>query len=278
MAKTFQELSAVDPLNVLVVDALNLAFRWKHSGAKTFSEEYVNTVRSLARSYNCGTILIASDWGSSSYRKTILPSYKGNRELLRAEQTEQEKQAFEAFIQEFENTLNTLLENNFKVLRFRNVEADDIAAYITKFQGAFNHLWLISSDKDWDLLISDKVSRFSYVTRKETTLATWSDHYEVPTAKYLTYKCLIGDKGDNIPGVTGIGPKRATDIINNYGDIFEIHESLPIPGKQKFIQAINDSADLLLKNVELMDLVTYCEDAIGLDNCGKIREIVLECL
>ena len=59
---------------------------------------------------------------------------------------------------------------------------------------------LISSDRDWDLLIQPGVMRFSYVTRKEITVDNWSDHYDVPQEKYADYKCLIGDKGDNIPG------------------------------------------------------------------------------
>ena len=54
---------------VLIVDALNLAFRWKHQGRTDFRNQYVETVKSLANSYNCGTILITADWGSSSYRK-----------------------------------------------------------------------------------------------------------------------------------------------------------------------------------------------------------------
>ena len=40
---------------VLVVDALNLAFRWKHQGRTDFRNDYVTVVKSLANSYNCGT-------------------------------------------------------------------------------------------------------------------------------------------------------------------------------------------------------------------------------
>jgi hypothetical protein len=54
---------------VLIVDALNLAFRWKHQGRTDFRDQYVETVKSLANSYNCGRVIITADWGSSSYRK-----------------------------------------------------------------------------------------------------------------------------------------------------------------------------------------------------------------
>ena len=59
------------------------------------------------------------------------------------------------------------------------------------------------------------VSRFSTVTRKETTVDNWDEHYDFPMEDYI-YKCLVGDKGDNVPGVQGVGPKRAvTQLWNN---------------------------------------------------------------
>ena len=64
---------------------------------------------------------------------------------------------------------------------------------------------MISSDKDWDLLVDAKISRFSTVTRKETTLLNWDEHYDFDPEYFLTYKCLTGDKGDNVPGVDGVG-------------------------------------------------------------------------
>jgi 5'-3' exonuclease len=55
--------------------------------------------------------------------------------------------------------------------------------------------WMVSSDKDWDLLINDRVSRFSTVTRKETTVHNWDEHYDFEIPDYITFKCLTGDKG-----------------------------------------------------------------------------------
>ena len=82
--------------SALLVDALNLGFRWKHSGAKEFANDYLNTVQSLAKSYACGKIIICADKGSSSYRKEIFPEYKGNRKELRDNQTEEEKEALDS--------------------------------------------------------------------------------------------------------------------------------------------------------------------------------------
>ena len=269
MAITFSDLGNPAPNgNLLIVDGLNIAFRWKHQGVLDFKYDYIRTVESLAKSYNAGQIIILAD-GGSFYRKEIFPEYKANRKEKYADQTEQEAKEFEMFMAEFTNTL-TLLREKYPVFQFRGVEADDIAAYIVK-EFDYDDCWLISSDKDWDLLISDKVSRFSTVTRKETTVHNWDEHYDFEIPDYITFKCLTGDKGDNVPGIPGIGPKRAVQLMEQYGDVFDIYGACPIDGKYKYIQNLNENAEQLLTNVELMDLLTYCREAIGKENTEVIN-------
>ena len=273
MATTLANLGAPAPIgNLLIVDGLNVAFRWKHQGVTDFKYDYVRTIESLAKSYNAGTIIICAD-GGSTWRKEIYPEYKANRKERYAEQTEAEAKEFEMFMAEFANSL-TLLRKKHPVFHFKGVEADDIAAFITH-NVEFDECWLISSDKDWDLLINDKVSRFSTVTRKETTVHNWDEHYDFEIEDYITFKCLTGDKGDNVPGVPGVGPKRAVQLMEQYGTVFDIYDACPLEGKYKYIQSLNENAEQLLMNVELMDLNTYSEDAIGTDN-GKVIIKTLE--
>jgi len=47
---------------------------------------------------------------------------------------------------------------------------------------------------------------------------------------------------------------------------------LDIDGKYKYIHELNQNAEVFLKNYELMDLITYCDDAIGTDNVSEIQE------
>ena len=269
MATTIANLGAQAPIgNLLIVDGLNVAFRWKHQNILDFKYDYIRTIESLAKSYNAGTIIVCAD-GGSSYRKEIYPEYKANRKERFAEQTEQEAKEFEMFMAEFSDTL-TLIRKKYPVFHFRGVEADDIAAYITQ-KINYDECWLISSDRDWDLLISDTVSRFSTVTRKETTVHNWDEHYDFEIEDYITFKCLTGDKGDNVPGVPGVGPKRAVQLMEQYGTVFDIYDACPLEGKYKYIQAVNENAEQLLTNVELMDLVTYSEEAIGQENTEVIK-------
>ena len=276
MAFSFEDRIS-DTKTTLIVDALNLAFRWKHQGRTDFRYDYQKTVQSLASSYGCNEVIIAADWGSSSYRKELYPDYKQNRKEKFAEQSEEERIAFEEFFEEFEATLEVLAED-YILLRYKGVEADDVAAHLVKHKATYGleNVWLISSDRDWDLLIQDSVSRFSYVTRKEVTLENWSEHYDVKTEEYISLKCLTGDKGDNVPGIPGIGPKRAQQLIEQYGNAFSIYEATPIDSRYKYIQTLNENADQILINYELMDLMTFCDDAIGKANMADIESTINE--
>lgn len=272
MAFNFTDKIVNDTNATLIVDALNLAFRWKHQGRNDFRYDFQRTVESLAKSYDCERLIIAADWGSSSYRKEICPDYKQNRKEKFAEQTEEEKIAFEEFFEEFEASLELLAED-YLVLRYKGVEADDIAAHLVKEKEKYDleYIWLISSDRDWDLLIQENVGRFSYVTRKEVRLDNWSEHYNVSPEEYISLKCLTGDKGDNVPGIPGIGPKRAEQLIKEYGSAMDIYDALPISSKYKYVQELNANAEQLLLNYELMDLIAYCDEAIGAENLADIE-------
>lgn len=265
--------------NVLIVDAMNLAFRWKHQGKLDFELDYLRTVESLAQSYECSKVIVTADKGYSKFRKDVCPDYKENRKERFKDQTEKEKQDMEAFFNEYEVALKTL-ETKFLVLRYQQVEADDMAAYIVRHRENFgiDDIWLISSDRDWDLLVDEHVSRFSTVTRKETTIFNWDEFFDFPREEYISFKVLTGDKGDNVAGIPGIGPKRATDLINSYGSAFDIYDALPIDSNYKFISALNESGDLILQNYKMMDLMSYCEEAIESPghNLSEIDERIKE--
>jgi len=268
MAKSINEFeytSASEYNNAMIVDGLNLAFRYKHANKKEFSVEYLKLVQSLAKSYEAKDIFILGD-GGSKYRKEIYPEYKANREKLRANQTEEEAKEFQEFLDEFQKAFELLRSRGYHCLKFIGVEADDIAAYIVNEleSGEYpGHIWLISSDKDWDLLISEQTSRFSYRTRKETTIDNWNEHYDYAPEEHISIKVIMGDKGDNVPGVEGIGEKRAYTVLRQFGPTaFDVWESLPINDSKKYIQNLNAFSDQLLTNYELMDLRSYASEAL----------------
>lgn len=280
--KSFGQMTKVEEANLMIVDSLNLAFRYSHAKAVNFADDYMKTVESLKKSYHCDKLIVAADKGSSSYRKSIYPGYKGDRKIKYENQTEAEAQAFLEFLAEVTAILDKYEEDaNYPVLRFQGVEADDIAAYICSKRNKYSleQIWLISSDRDWNLLVDEHVSQFSYVTRKEFTAENWSDHYDFTRDEYISIKCLMGDSGDSVPGVPGVGHKKALQLVQEYGSAFDVAAAIPIASKYKYIANLNAfGAEGIILNYQLMDLVTHCAEAIGQDNCAIIDKVLNEYL
>jgi DNA polymerase-1 len=275
MSKSFETLTEANPNTVLIVDSLNLSFRWKHQGAIFFKDEFIRTVESLKKSYKCSQVIILADHGSSSYRKAIYPDYKQNRKDKQALQTPEEAAYFEKFFEEFIRIIEHYqTETKYPTFRFKGVEADDIAGHIVANleNYGFETAWLVSSDRDWDLLVNPQVSRFSYVTRKEVTYDNWAEHYDCTPEQYISIKCLMGDTGDNVPGVVKIGPKTAQKLVDEYGSALDIAAHLPLPGKYVYIKNLNEfGRDNLIRNYQLMDLVSFSDEAVGPENIEIIK-------
>lgn len=269
--------------NLLIVDGLNLSFRYKHQGAKTFAKDYIDLVNSLAKSYSCKDKIVLSDLRGSKYRKEVYPEYKGNRDY--SNQTEEEKQKAEEFFAEYNNTLELIEESDDLIgLWHKGIEADDfMAVLVPVLKERYDNIWLISTDADWDEMLDDNVHRFACVSRarKEFFFSNfYEDHGCDTTDQFVMMKCLMGDKSDNIRGVEGVGVKRAYQILRPYNDIFELIDSLPLPGNQKFIQHLNASAEVLERNLELMDLKTFSPEIVAAEGEGAMNKVhrILETL
>lgn len=278
----------VEPLNLMIVDVMNLSFRFKPRATKftpanmedftpemrkalqvtlhKMGEEMLKTIQSLARSYSVKDVILVTDFKGSKYRKALYPEYKANRKDKYANQTEVEKYMAEEYFKALDNAYE-LMRNAFPLFKFEGVEADDLAAYFTlNLKDSYPKVWLISTDRDWLQLLDDTVHQFSYVTRKEYFASELFDLVNVDSPKqYAILKCLQGDSGDNIPGIQDIGPKRGYALIKDYDSILDLIDDLPLPGKQQYVKRLNEGAATLLRNYELMDLVEFHRQAIGED-------------
>lgn len=272
MTVSFKSATTLDANTIMVVDAMNLAFRYKHKDQVNFMDDFIRTVDSLRKSYKAGKVVIACDAGSSKFRKAIYPEYKSARKEKFESQTPEEAESFKLFFGELTRTMNMYEEvNDYPLLRFPGCEADDTAAYIVQKYGNTKNIWLMSSDKDWDLLVGLNTSRFSYVTRKETTLDTWDQHYEYDPEHHIFVKCITGDTGDSIPGVDGIGPKKAAALAKEYDTLDNLIAALPISSKYVHIKRLNEfGAENIERNRKLMDLVSFSEEALGPDVVATI--------
>jgi DNA polymerase-1 len=138
-------------------------------------------------------------------------------------------------------------------------EADDlIASYAAAVVAVGGRATIVSSDKDLMQLLRPGVDMLDPMKQKPIGLADVMEKFGVVPEKLIDAQALIGDSVDNVPGVPGIGPKTAAQLIQEFGDLEGILAAAPAmkPSKRR---------DLLIEHAEMARLsrvlVTLREDA-----------------
>jgi DNA polymerase-1 len=255
--------------NLMIVDANNLSYRWlQRPNYASFGADFIRTIQSLSKSYEAARTIVCFDFGKSYYRMDMHEEYKGTRKKPQEEEEIKKYDDFFAVLNELPEQLDE------EVLKFRGVEADDILAWITQnISDRYDHTWIVSSDRDLYQLIDNNVSIFNIFGRKEVTLQTLRDDFEVDPSEYMLSRIIEGDKSDNILGIEGIGPKRAQGLAREYRTLDNLLAALPIKGRSKYIQNLNAGSDQLVRNEKLINLKKYCAEAIS---AGKYGDEPLE--
>ena len=125
-------------------------------------------------------------------------------------------------------------------------EADDLIGTLTKKaqkKKFINQITIITGDKDLMQLVNKKVSLFVPVRGLSETKTYHPDEVKeklgVTPSQVIDLKALMGDMSDSYPGVTGIGPKTATDLLEKYQDLDNVYAHLDEIGdnvKEKLIK------------------------------------------
>ena len=255
--------------NLVIIDANNLSYRWlQRPNYGSFGSDFIRTIQSLAKSYEAARTIVCFDFGKSYYRMDMHDEYKGTR---KKPQDEEEIKKYEEFFAVLNDLPDQLDE---EVLKFRGVEADDILAWITQnVSDRYEHTWIVSSDRDLYQLVDDNISIFNIFGRREITVQSLRDDFDVSPSEFMLSRIIEGDKSDNILGIEGIGPKRAQTLAREHKTLDALIEALPIKGRSKYIQNLNSGEETLLRNEKLINLKRYCEKAIV---AGKNGEEPLE--
>jgi len=262
-----KEIQEVERKNLLIVDGNNLAYRYyNRPNFDNYYDDYVKTITSLGKSYSAKKIICTFDSGSL-YRKTIFPEYKANRDI---ERTEEEQERYEAFFDCLNEIIDSLPFDNY---RFKGVEADDLIAYLA-LNSDFDTTWIISSDRDLYQLLNSKTKIYNIFSRKEITVTSLKEKYNLTPMEYMWMRIIEGDKGDNINGIDGIGEKRATALIKDFGSLRDLIEALPIKGKAKYIANLNAGKESLILYEKLMNLKDYNTVALSYAQSDNIMEIL----
>ena len=128
-------------------------------------------------------------------------------------------------------------------------EADDALATLVKDASPETAAVVVSGDRDMLALVRDTSVRVLFPVRgtkemKEFDPATVEASYGVTPELYPAFATLRGDPSDGLPGIAGIGPKRAAALLDSYGSIDGIFEHLDdLPPRQQ--AAFRDSVDYL---------------------------------
>lgn len=248
--------------NLLLVDGNNIAFRYlKSQQYNNFTESYIDLVKSLAKSYEAKRIICCFDIGKSNFRKQIFENYK-----KREEKTPEEQLHFEEFFKCLHYTMSVLPFEHYK---FKGVEADDVITFLTNnLKQHYEHIWIVSSDKDLYQLLDSNISIFNLFSRKEITIDSLFDEHKISPEQFMFSRIIQGDTSDKIDGIEGIGPIRGIDLIKTYESIENLVNSLPIVKTKlpMYLKNLNEGKEKIIRNEKLMSLKKYNKEVI---NCAE---------
>jgi len=137
------------------------------------------------------------------------------------------------------------------------LEADDIiACYVTAARAVGWQVTIVSSDKDLMQLVEDgHVDMLDTMNDRRIDEAAVMEKFGVGPGKVGDVLALMGDSVDNVPGVPGIGPKTATQLIQQFGDLDAVLASTDQITKPKLKQSLIDHADNARLSRELVRLI-----------------------
>ena len=254
---------------VLVIDGLNTFIRcYAASPVLNDDGEHVGGISGFLlsighaiKAINPTRVIIVFDGkNGTARRKEIFPEYKAHRNfkvrLNRAETVDKQDNQLHQLIRLTEY-LSAL---PITIIIQDNTEADDVIAYIVNDHFADSHCFIMSSDKDFLQLITERVHVWSPTKKKLYYVEDVFEEFGVYPHNFALFKAIIGDASDNIPGVDGVGAKT---LLKRF-DIISQQEQLSLDGFLRYVEGLNDktktlqtmkeSKEILERNLRLVQL------------------------
>ncbi len=196
----------------LFVDGNNLLCRAHFSSNLTDKKQrptggtfgVMRMTRNIIKKFDPEKVVIAWDEGKSEERIRLYPDYKANR----INRDPQMKKDISRQMLECRKLFGQL---PIRQVWVEGVEADDIIGVLCdKLKGK---KIVLTNDQDMIQLVNKDVSLWLPKQEKLLTAKTVEGFLGFPVRDYVLWKSMVGDSSDNIKGIKGIGPKRATEII-----------------------------------------------------------------
>jgi 5'-3' exonuclease len=206
---------------VLLIDGLNLFFR-NFAMMNIVNPEGIHvgglggSLRSLGvliRDLQPTSVYMVFDGaGSSANRKNLLPEYKSGRNITRVTNWD----VFDDINDEHDSKIDQIVRliQYLKLLPVKTtlidkVEADDVIAVLSEklVEKHNSTVFIVSSDKDFVQLVSDKIILFRPMEKEYYTPKVVQEKFGVLPKNFILYKTLLGDNSDKVPGIKGLGLK-----------------------------------------------------------------------
>ena len=180
-------------------------------------------------------VVMVLDSKGKNFRHDIYKEYKANR-----------PPAPEDLISQLPIVRDAAKALNFCVLEKEGFEADDIIATLAiKSAREGRDAIVISADKDLLQLMNDRVKIYDPSKSKFISEEDVLAKFGVAPTKVREVQALMGDSSDNIPGVKGVGPKTAAELINSFGDINGVYaaiDQVKTPRLQELLRTYREDA------------------------------------
>ena len=259
-----------------LVDGSNFLFRAFHAMPPLLTTAGLPTgaVRGLANmllrllgEYQPSHIAVVFDAGGRDLRAERLPSYKQNRAECPPD-----------LLPQFDLARRAVRALGVRCLDATDVEADDLIATLArKAQKAKLQVVIASSDKDLMQLCAEGEIALLDTMKDEGRGKLYGpaevvEKFGVPPHQLGDVLALMGDTSDNLPGVPGVGPKTAAQLIQTFGSITELlarTSEITVRGKDRVQAALRENADQLRLVRELVTLDEAVPGAPELDELSR---------
>ncbi|MCL4205390.1 MAG: DNA polymerase I [Pirellulaceae bacterium] len=242
---------------VFVVDAYNLIFQVFHALPEMTSPSgepvgavhgFLRDIAELIENHRADYLFCVFDSPGDTFRHQLYAGYKGEREEMPADLQPQ--------IPKIRQMLEAL---GIPVLELSGFEADDIIATLAReidrrgWQGR-----LVTSDKDCRQLITDRVTLFNLRRNKSQVYdaAALAEDWGVRPDQVVDFQALVGDAIDSVPGISLIGPKIASQLLQKYSTLEGVLDHADeVSGQQRRKNLANGRETALLSRqlVRLVD-------------------------
>jgi DNA polymerase-1 len=178
---------------------------------------FTNMLAKLLKEHVGTHIAVIFDAGRLTFRNRLYEAYKAHR-----------PPAPEELIPQFALVREATEAFGVPAIELADWEADDlIAAYAHQAAESGGEVTIVSSDKDLMQLIRPGIGMLDPIKQKAIGPPEVMEKFGVTPDKMVEVQALIGDSTDNVPGVPGIGPKGAAQLINEYGDLESVLAAAP---------------------------------------------------